>query len=180
MKKLLYIIFLSVYCNCIGQDLMQPILKDDQIIINSKAFEIKSTFNRIDPLDLEEPLDKEIYEDLKLQLKKEGESTWKQSDFENRILVFINQSIDIAAVKIILKNLNKEESKKIIREYRRYNSDPEFYRNFPLSISKPVYSTDGQYVVIGYSRGNNGGEIVLYRRVDNSWKYANLLARWAY
>ena len=55
-----------------------------------------------------------------------------------------------------------------------------FYRNFPLQVSKPIYSSDGKYAVIGFCRGNNGGEIVLYKIVGDSWKSESCLEKWAY
>ncbi|WP_447637750.1 hypothetical protein [Flavobacterium microcysteis] len=180
-KKLLYIFtVLLTVATCFGQDLPQSVLKEDEIIINSDAFEIKSKLKRIDVRSLEVPLDKAILDDLKTQAEKEKPTIWRPSEFDNRIVVSKKRSIDIETAKSILQFQDKEKRKSLIRDFKKYNSGEMFYRSFPLSISKPIYSTDGKYAVIGFSRGNNGGRILLYERIENSWRLVNTLDRWAY
>jgi hypothetical protein len=49
-----------------------------------------------------------------------------------------------------------------------------------LSVSKPIYSSNGKYAIIGFSRGNNGGQITLYEKINENWKIKKQLSKWAY
>ena len=47
-------------------------------------------------------------------------------------------------------------------------------------ISEPIYSEDKKHLIIGISNGNNGGEIRLYQKQENSWVFVLNISRWAY
>ncbi|MEN0082579.1 hypothetical protein [Flavobacterium lindanitolerans] len=180
-KKILYIFTaLLTSATCFGQDLPQSVLQENEIVIDCDAFEIKSKLKEIDVQSLEFPIDQAILDDLKIQAEKEKPTIWRPSEFPNRIIVSKKRPIDIETAKSILQFHDKEKRRSLIRDFKKYNSGEMFYRSFPLSISKPIYSADGNYAVIGYSRGNNGGRILLYMRIENSWKVINNLKHWAY
>ncbi|MNR50382.1 hypothetical protein D3C85_1698890 [compost metagenome] len=90
------------------------------------------------------------------------------------------EKINLDSVKIIVNALDKSQRKLLIKQIKKYNANEIFYRNFPLEVSKPIYSSDGKFAVIGFSRGNNGGEIVLYKLVGEKWEVESGLTRWAY
>lgn len=184
MKKLLQTIFLLFITQIsFGQNLMEIALKDKPLIIESEAFEIKQKLKLMDFRDVNEQcnkIDKTLLEDLKLQSEKEQKSVWEKSDFKNRLVINPNEKINLDSVKTIVNALDKSQRKLLIKEIKKYNANEMFYRNFPLEVSKPIYSSDEKFAVIGFSRGNNGGEIVLYKLVGEKWEVECGLIRWAY
>ena len=162
---------------------MEIALKDKPVIIESETFEIKERLRSIDIRLVNEEfhvIDRSLLEDLKLQSEKEQKSIWKKSDFKERLVVNPNEKINLDTVKAVTNSLDKTERKLLIKEIKKYNAGEMFYRNFPLEVSKPIYSSDGKFAVIGFSRGNNGGEIVLYKLVGEKWQVESDLIRWAY
>ena len=160
---------------------METALKDKPVIIESKAFEIKQKLKSVRVYDDDEyKIEKTLLEDLKLQSENEQKSIWKKSDFKDRLVINPNEKINLDSIKAIVNSLNKSQRKLLISEVKKYNANEMFYRNFPLEVSKPIYSSDGKFAVIGFSRGNNGGEIVLYKLVGEKWEVESGLTRWAY
>ena len=162
---------------------MEIALKDKPVIVISEAFEIKEKLRSLDIRFLNEEfkkIDNLLLEDLKLQSEKEQKSTWKKSDFKDKIVINSSQKISLDSVNIIANSWDKDKKKLLLKEIRKYNANEMFYRNFPVEVSKPIYSSDGKFAIIGFSRGNNGGEIVLYKLVDEKWKMESSLERWAY
>lgn len=162
---------------------MEIALKDKPLIIESEAFEIKQKMKLIDFREVNEQrgkIDKTLLEDLKLQSEKEQKSVWKKSDFKARLLINPNEKINLDSVKTVVNALDKSKRKLLTNQIKKYNTNEFFYRNFPLEVSKPIYSSDGKFAVIGFSRGNNGGEIILYKLVGEKWEVESGLTRWAY
>lgn len=182
MKILLNTIFLLFITQIsFGQNLMEIALKGKAVIIELKTFEIKQKLKSINFYDDDEyKIEKTLLEDLKLQSENEQKSNWKKSDFKDRIVLNPNEKINLDSVKTMANSMDKSQRKLFINEVKKYNANEMFYRNFPLQVSKPIYSSDGKFAVIGFSRGNNGGEIVLYKLVGEKWQVESGLIRWAY
>jgi hypothetical protein len=162
---------------------MEIALKDKPLIIESEAFEIKQKMKLIDFREVNEQrgkIDKTLLEDLKLQSEKEQKSVWKKSDFKDRLVINPNEKINLDSVKTVVNALDKSQRKLLTNQIKKYNTNEFFYRNFPLEVSKPIYSSDGKFAVIGFSSGNNGGEIILYKLVGEKWEVESGLSRWAY
>lgn len=106
---------------------------------------------------------------------------WTESELLNKIL--IGES-DFISIKSGLEKIHwetKEDKKKIKKEIRKYNNKRTEWRSFPLSMSRPVYSNNGEYALISFIRGNNGGNVSLYKKYDvKNWKYIVDIYSWAY
>lgn len=162
---------------------MEIALKDKPLIIKSEAFEIKQKLKLLDFREVNEQcnkIDKTLLEDLKLQSEKEQKSIWEKSDLKNRLIINQNEKINLDSVKTVINALDKSQKKHLLKEIKKYNANEMVYRDFPLEVSKPVYSSDRKFAVIAFSRGNNGGEMVLYKLVGEKWEVECGLTRWAY
>lgn len=181
LLKTIFLIFIPFVSH--GQNLLNIALKNEPSIIKSEAFEIKKILKSMDIRFINEKskaINNLLLEDLKLQSEKEQKSIWKKADFKEKLVINAYEKINLDSVKVITNLLEKKQRKLLISEIKKYNANEMFYRNFPLEVSKPIYSTDGKFAVIGFNRGNNGGEIVLYKLVDEKWKIESSLERWAY
>lgn len=162
---------------------MEIALKDKLLIIKSEAFEIKQKLKLLDFREVNEQcnkIDKTLLEDLKLQSEKEQKSIWEKSDLKNRLIINPNEKINLDSVKTVINALDKSQKKHLLKEIKKYNANEMVYRDFPLEVSKPIYSSDRKFAVIAFSRGNNGGEMVLYKLVGEKWEVECGLTRWAY
>ncbi len=173
MKKVLNITFSFLfYFNSFGQDLMETALKNKPIIIESKAFEIKPDIMLLSKFDLVgQKIEEELLDDFKLQSEKEQKTFWKKSDFKNRIVIAENEKVNLDSIAFILKDLSIEERKTEIRGYGKYNNRELFLRSFPLGVSKPIYSSNGNFAIIGFSKGNIGLEIEIYQLLNEKWEF---------
>jgi hypothetical protein len=162
---------------------MDIALKDKPLIIESKVLEIEARLKSLDFRFVNEEyhkIDKELLEDLKNQSGSEQKLIWRKNEFKERLVINSGEKINLDSVKIIINSLNEKERRVLINEFKKYNAKEIFSRNFPLSISNPIYSSDGNFVVMGFSRGNNGGEMILYKRIEDKWKFEAILTSWVY
>ncbi|RZJ66277.1 MAG: hypothetical protein EOO50_10115 [Flavobacterium sp.] len=184
MKTMVKTIFLFLVSQIShAQGVMDIALKNKPLLIEESAFEIKEIMSSLNVTFVNEEfhiIDKPLLDDLKLQSEKEQKSSWKKSDFKNRILIRQNEKISLDSIKEVANSLNKEQKKLLTEQIKSYNANEVLYRGFPIKISKPVYSSDRRFAVVGFSKGNNGGEIVLYKLVGEKWREENVLKRWAY
>lgn len=162
---------------------MDIALKDKTLLIEKEAFEIRKILNSLDIRFINGAfhiIDKRDIDDLKFQSEKEQKSSWKKSNFKNGIVINSKEKINLDSIKVITNSLDKKQKKIFIKEIKKYNANDAFYRSFPLKVSKPIYSSDEKLAIIGFSRGNSGGEIVLYKLVDEKWIAKSTLEKWAY
>ena len=102
---------------------MEVALTDKPMIVESTAFEIRERLKSIDSRFVNEEfhvIDKALLEDLKLQSEKEQKSTWKKSDFKNRLVINSNEKINPDSIKVIAKSLDKNQRRLLINEIKKY------------------------------------------------------------
>ncbi|WP_431161981.1 hypothetical protein [Flagellimonas beolgyonensis] len=106
---------------------------------------------------------------------------WTEKELPNKIIIGNNAFISIKNGLEIIPWETKEDKKRIKKEIRKYNNRGTEWRSFPLSMSRPIYSDSGEYALIGFIRGNNGGNVSLYKKNDSkNWKYIEDIYSWAY
>ena len=105
---------------------------------------------------------------------------WKKGELKNTYLIRKGKRIQIKEVLSELTIDDKKEKKSIKRQIRKYNSNPTKWRGLPILISKPVFSDDNQYCIIGYRFGNNGGYTELYKKNNSQWEIIGIFDRFAY
>ncbi len=154
---------------------------EDKIIIAREGFLIRSKLNDIS----NDYMSKEVNDSILTYFKshyaeKEKGFSWSETELENKIILNPDQKIDLKLVSSLLKTDDEKSKKEILKEYKKYNRGDTFYRNFPFGVSRPIYNKEKTLAIIGFSRGNNGGEIILYKIVDGKWKILGYLMRWAY
>ena len=125
----------------------------------------KAEFNKKDTIDVKMLIEK-------AKLSEPIFENWTEKELPNKILIGNNDFISVKKGLEIIPWETKEDKKSVKKEIRKYNNRGTEWRSFPLSMSRPIYSDDGKFALIGFIRGNNGGNASLYQKYDGqNWKY---------
>lgn len=177
--KILYSILTMFFAfHCFSQSLMQVALENKPVIIAEDAFLLQD--HLINGDFSESGVDKSLLADLRLQAKNERQSKWRSFDLATKMIVQGDNEIDIDRVLALSPNLNATEKVNLKIDIKHYNSKVGEWRKFPLHVSRPIYSTQKDYAVIGFIYGNDGGEISLYHLENSQWKLERVLGSWVY
>lgn len=184
-------IFFFQYLN--GQTLLESALNGKSNIVVEKPTKINlgnynfKTREFLNWLDLNKAeFDKKDTTEIKTLINKAKSSKpiykgWTEKELPNKILIGHNEFISIKNGLEIIPWETKEDKKRIKKEIRKYNNRGTEWRSFPLSMSRPVYSDNREYALIGFIRGNSGGNVSLYKKNDlQNWKYIEDIYGWAY
>ena len=106
---------------------------------------------------------------------------WTEKELPNKILVGNEEFISVKKGLEILTWNTKQDKKRVKKEIRDYNNRRTDWRNYPISMSKPIYSRNKDYALIEFINGNNGGNVSLFHKKDGqNWKYLEDIYSWAY
>ena len=177
MKNILLIILISIFATELSaQNIIDVALAEKSLIVYEKPAKPKLPFsilyekeffngkNKSDSLNVRELMSKVDTLDIDY-------SKWTENELKNRIVVSKGKKIDLKP---------KAEQKKFKKEIKGFNNNKSGWRNYPLSISRPIISNDGKMALITIIRGNSGGSTELYKMENGKWEYFEHLERWAY
>jgi len=186
MKNILLIILITFFATELSaQNIFDVSLAEKSLIVYEKPAKPKLPFfilfekeffngkNKSDSLNIRELISKIDTLDINY-------SKWTKNELKNRIVVSKGQKIDLKKEMIKMTYKPKAEQKKLKKEIKSFNNSKSGWRNYPLSISRPIISNDGKMVLITVIRGNSGGSTELYKLEYGKWKYFEHLERWAY
>ncbi len=193
--KIIFQIFISLcfFQNLNGQKLFDCALngksnilveKPTKINLGNYSFKTREFLNWLDLNKAE--FNKKDTTEIKALINKAKSSApiyknWTEKELPNKIIIGNNAFISIKNGLEIIPWETKEDKKRIKKEIRKYNNRGTEWRSFPLSMSRPIYSDSGEYALIGFIRGNNGGNVSLYKKNDSkNWKYIEDIYSWAY
>ncbi|WP_291083322.1 hypothetical protein [Flavobacterium sp. BFFFF1] len=176
MRELVSLLMFLYSLNSFSQDLIDVALRNKSVLILNEAYIIPNS--QINYLELDS-IDKSIIEEFKLQANEQKASNWNESDFKDRILIKNKERINVDKVLTLSPNLTDRQKKDLRKAIKIYNSTDDEWRTFPLQISKPLYSKQRDYAVIGFIDGNSGGTINLFHLENGEWKSIGG-TRWAY
>ncbi|SHJ27772.1 hypothetical protein [Aquimarina spongiae] len=188
MKKILYLFIILFSYNLSSQDLLDLALVDKTKIINKDGYKpnLKTDKWNIYNYLYELNESKRILNDSITLIELISKSTtqnlteWKVDELNEVYLIKKNQKISINAALESIKPKSKEQERELKRKIRQYNNNPNKWRGWPISISRPVYSNDNKYSVISFKFGNNGGYSCLYQNLNQEWKLIGVFNRFAY
>ena len=173
--------------SCFSQEILDVALSDKTKLITESVyqFHIKNTKwdieNYLYTLDEQNmKIDSLTFVQLINKALEQKPEQWKKEDFKN---VYLIKSGEILSSKKVLSELDiqdKKETKTIKKQIRQFNNHPNEWRGWPISISKPIFSDDNQFCIIGFKFGNNGGHTELYKKSESKWKRIGIFDRFAY
>ncbi len=186
MKNILLIILISIFATELSaQNIIDVALAKKSLIIYEKPAKPKLPFsilyekeffngkNKSDSLNVRELMSKVDTLDIDY-------SKWTENELKNRIVVSKGKKIDLKKEMLKMSDKPKAEQKKFKKEIKGFNNNKSGWRNYPLSISRPIISNDGKMTLITIIRGNSGGSTELYKMENGKWEYFEHLERWAY
>ncbi len=162
---------LSDKTKLISENVYQFHLKNSKWDIGNYLYTLDEQKLKMDSLTFAQLINKT------LEIKAEK---WTKEEFKNAYLI---KKGEVLSVKKVLSELgikDKKEKKTIKTQIRQYNKRPNEWRSWPMSISKPIFSNDNQFCIIGFKFGNNGGHTELYKKSDSKWNRVGVFNRFAY
>ncbi|MBB3697224.1 hypothetical protein KMW28_20755 [Flammeovirga yaeyamensis] len=180
-KLLLLLLLFPTLSFC--QDVLDEALKDKSNIILEEPFTFNLKDKNIDSYLYYMNHASDVFNDTTLlksliqKTKKPDKTYWKQENFFDKVIVAKGQNIHTKAVLKELSLLSDEELKLLKKEIRKYNNRNNEWRSYPLKVSKPIYSDDNKYAIIGIIKGNNGSEISLFELKGKQWVHLGYLER---
>ena len=118
----------------------------------------------------------ELFKNAKIQDIR----NWKKEELSKAYLISELQNLSFRTVQSELNLTKKEQIKELRKQIRQFKNNPDKWRSFPISVSRPIYSNNKEYALIAYELGNNGGKIVIYKLDGENWIFAGEPVRWAY
>lgn len=186
MKNILLIILISIFATELSaQNIIDVALAEKSLIVYEKPAKPKLPFsilyekeffngkNKSDSLNVRELMSK--VDTLDIDYRK-----WTENELKNRIVVSKGKKIDFKKEMLKMSDKPKAEQKVFKKEIKGFNNNKSGWRNYPLSISRPIISNDGKMALITIIRGNSGGSTELYKMENGKWEYFEHLERWAY
>lgn len=186
MKNILLILLISFFATELSaQNLLKTALEDKSLIVYDKPVKPKLPYfilyekeffngkSKSDSLNIRELISK-------IDTLETDYSNWKKDELKKGIIVSKGKKIDLKLEMLKVSDKPKIEQKKLKKEIRSFNNNKSGWKNYPLSISRPIISNDGKMALITIISGNSGGSTLLYKMEKNEWKYFEYLERWAY
>ncbi|WP_025665522.1 hypothetical protein [Aquimarina megaterium] len=188
MKKLLYLFIILFSYNLSSQDLLKLALADKTKIVNKEGYKpnLKTDKWNVNNYLYELNESKLILKDSIILIELISKTNiqklmeWKVDELNEVYLTKKDQKIIIKAALESIKPESKEQERELKRKIRQYNNNPNKWRDWPLSISRPVFSDDNKYGMINFKFGNNGGYSSLYQNLNEKWELIGIFNRFAY
>ncbi len=187
MKNVLTILIILNFLSCFSQEVTDVALSDKTKLISENVYQFHLKNSKWDignylyTLDEQKlKIDSLTFVQLINKTLETKAGKWKKEDFKNAYLI---RKGEVLSVKKVLSELgikDKKEIKTIKKQIRQYNNRPNEWRGWPMSISKPIFSDDKQFCIIGFEFGNNGGYTELYNKSESKWKRVGIFNRFAY
>lgn len=191
---LLFIIIFQLSNFCFSQDLMEVTIQDKSKIIYEEPFKFKMKTGKwnlkykmeyllehkknINNLNI--ITDSLIIKELCEKAKTQNFNKWSPKEFNNAYLISNTDYLNYRKIRDSLKLSEKKEIKKLRKQINQFNNNKNEWRSFPLSLSRPIYTDDKAYALIAFNYGNNGGQIIIYKKIKNNWINAGIIEGWAY
>ncbi|WP_338768196.1 hypothetical protein WAF17_07315 [Bernardetia sp. ABR2-2B] len=186
MKIILALILILIYTTELySQNLLEVALDNESVIVYDQPakpilrlpllYEKKLFIgeSKSDSLNIRELMSK--IDTLKIDYEN-----WTKQDIGNKILVSKNKKIDLKQEILKVSDKTKEEQKKLKKEIRGFNNNQGGWKNYPLYVSKPIFTNDKKLALITIIRGNSSGSTVLYKFDDGKWSHYKYLSKWYY
>lgn len=191
---LLFIIIYQLANLSFSQDLIKIALQDKSKIIYQEPFKFRMKTGKWDltyrmdyllehkkntnnPNILTDSL---IVKELCEKAKTQNLKKWSAEEFSDVFLISNTEYLNFREIRDSLKLSEKKEIKKLRKQINQFNNDKNKWRSFPLSLSRPIFTDDKAYALIAFNYGNNGGQIIIYKKVKNKWFNAGIIEGWAY
>lgn len=195
MKNILSIILIIQFTSfCNSQKLLESILPEDAVLITREPFNYKITNSKYD-IDsrlnsLREQrlhsknddilIDSIIVKKLCLKAENLDSTLWKPNELLNSYLTTHSKLLNFKEITTYLKIDDKGKLKELRKKINQYKYEPHKWRSYPISLSRPVYTDDRNYALVIFKYDNNGGEINIYRLINNKWIFAGRIENWSY
>ncbi|MDW7694366.1 hypothetical protein R9C00_06420 [Flammeovirgaceae bacterium SG7u.111] len=188
INKALFFILLFTPLNAFSQNLLEIALEDKSSIVESTPFYRELNIDTFNTFYVPRHMKSLNFKDTTLLINlikksnlKLDTSKWNQTEFTKKIVVKEEgEFIKVKKALSLFPNLNEEEQKALKKEIRKYNNRTSSWRSFPIAVSRPVFSENGNFSLITIRNGNNGGEIILYEKRNGNWFLVGYVKRWAY
>lgn len=125
-------------------------------------------------------IDSVIVKQLCLKAEKLDTTNWKIDELRNAYLIDDSEILNFKHISTTNNIKEKIALKELKKQVNQVNNQPSKWRSFPITISRPLYSDDGNYALIIFKYGNNGGAINMYRLNVGQWIFAGYLDKWSY
>ncbi|MGC6431262.1 MAG: hypothetical protein ACON5F_09500 [Jejuia sp.] len=174
MLKIKFILALLIPLFGFLQDLLNVAVQDKSKIINQKPFkfklkegkwEMKYRMESLSERTLKYPnsyklTDTSVVVELCKNSKKQDSKNWSQEEFKNVFITEDSKFLNFKEIRTNLRLEERQEIKKLRKQVNSYNFNRRSWRDFPLSLSRPIYTNNGKYALIAFKYGNERGEIV--------------------
>ncbi|MEC7262922.1 MAG: hypothetical protein VXW38_04215 [Bacteroidota bacterium] len=193
--KIIIQIFAFIYClhNLSGQTLFESALSGKSNIVVKTPIEIYhlkdynlKTRGFLNWLELKQvEFNKTDTTEIKILIEKAKTNdpifnSWTTKELPRKILIDDNDFISFKKGLDIVPWKTNVSKKRIKKEIRKYNNRGNDRRSFPLFMSRPVYSNSGNYALIGFVKGNSGGNVSLYKKDDTqNWEFVEDIYGWS-
>lgn len=187
LKNVITILILLNFLSCFSQEVLDVALSDKtklikeniyQFYLKNSKWDIGNYLNTLDEQKLK--IDSLTFVQLINKTLETKSKKWKKEDFKNAYLIKEGEILSVKKVLSELEIKDKKEVKNLKKQIRQYKNRPNEWRGWPISISKPIFSNDKQFCVIGFVFGNNGGHTELYKKSNSKWERIGIFNRFAY
>lgn len=134
---------------------------------------LRTEFPKKDTTELKNLITKAIESEADL-------TEWTELELPNKILVGPKEYVKPKIGLTKIEWTTKEEKKAIVKEIRKYNRNSVMWPNFPLYLSKPLYSESNNYALVGLINGGSTGKVILYKKTEEKWTEVADIYAWAY
>ncbi|CAL2059241.1 hypothetical protein [Tenacibaculum sp. 190524A05c] len=185
MKHIIVIILLSISFSCFSQEVIHAAILNKTKLINENVghFNLENDKWSIDNYLYtmnENIIDSLTFVKLINKAILEKSEKWRKGEIENTYLVEKDEILTIKKVLSELNHLNKKEIKTIRKQIRQFKNRPREWRTWPISITKPIFSDDHQFCIIGFVFGNTGRHTELYKKTNLKWEQIGTFNMWAH
>lgn len=184
MKNTMLIVLMFFFTKQLSaQNLLEIVLEGKSQIIYEKPAKPKlPSYYEEDFLNRKNKSDSLNIRDLisKVDSIKIDYSNWTKAELKTKIIATKGTKIDLKREMLKASKRSKTEQKILKKEIKGFNNYKNGWRNYPISISRPIISKNRKMALITIIRGNSGGSTLLYKMENKKWKYFECLERWAY
>uniref|UniRef100_UPI00404BA3CC hypothetical protein n=1 Tax=Flavobacterium sp. TaxID=239 RepID=UPI00404BA3CC len=179
MKKTILFFCFSLIVNttATGQNLLKLVVKDNCFLIYEEAYALEEANSFLYDIN-DNKMNKYLFENFSSQIEETKKSEWYKSDFVDKLIISENKKIKKRDFSLFSKKLTVNEKKILKYQIKHLNSKKEGLRSFPLKVSKPLFSKDNKFAILGILYGNESGEYYLFEKVNDKWEIHKKLSWW--
>lgn len=197
MRKLLFFFFIFLFKELIDQQNFGQLILDSAVKSSGAFFvHIKPTKEiRLEISELKElffdykadtglELDTNMIKEILINAREIDTTEWQEFEFKSCII--LKERDETVLKKNVLekfKSTQKMEKEHLLKVVRKFNNTFTSDRNI-FYFSRPVFDNSKKFAVIQWDNGHSflggGGSLVLYHRVNETWKEFGVLSLWRY